>query len=53
VAQPYGATASIDNYSCLAPAITDRFWKAVEARDLGKEREMMEKYEQPWRVGHV
>ena len=47
VGQPYGATAYFDTYSTFAPEISVRFWRAVQARDLGGERDIVEKYDHP------
>lgn len=48
VGQPYGATAYFDSYATFAPEISDRFWRAVQARDYATEAEIIEKYDHPF-----
>lgn len=48
VAQPYGATAYFDSYATFAPEISDKFWRAAQARDYATETEIIEKYDHPF-----
>ena len=47
MAQPWGATATLDTYTTFAPEVSVRFWKAVDANDPATVRGMIEKYEHP------
>lgn len=48
VGQTYGATAYFDSYATFAPAIAQRFWRAVQARDMATQVDIVRRYDHPF-----